>query len=126
MRTLCMVLVLLAVGCGEPPTTVPTMRAWSGSLRGIDSFAALAVRMEESDLRRASGVLEHAATGETFTWVNAETGSTWEMTPSASSRSADGAPCRRFEISARSGLEHLEEIRGIACREPTGDWQVIG
>ena len=68
--------------------------------------------------------LEQQKTGETSTWVNPDSGHKGEVTPTRTYIS-EGQPCRDFTQTVYVDGEN-EEVKGTACRQEDGTWQVTG
>jgi hypothetical protein len=67
--------------------------------------------------------LEHARSGTVLTWRNPDDGASGSFVPQPASRAPDGRICREFGQTATIGGQ-LQQIRGTACRQPDGWWQL--
>ncbi len=68
--------------------------------------------------------LETQKVGQTSTWVNPDSGHKGDITPTRTYTS-EGQACRDFTQTIYVDGEN-EEVRGTACRQEDGTWQVIG
>ncbi len=84
---------------------------------GVDSKAR---KREYASFQKA---LEKAATGETVTWKDRESGVVVRTTPTATMQTGDGRYCRTYrqEVSPNPGNRVYP---GIACRSDDGRWRI--
>jgi surface antigen len=88
-----------------------------GGLAGYGVGRAL----EEEDRRQIAHALE---VNERMRWENRETGYHYDVRPTGTYYDA-GQPCRKFRMVA--DVEgRPEEVQGTACRNPDGNWEMIG
>lgn len=81
--------------------------------------------MDERDYRMAGQALETTPTDQSTTWRNPDTGYRYSLTPTRTYESQTGRPCREFVTEAYIEGER-QVVRGTACRQPDGTWEVIG
>jgi surface antigen len=80
--------------------------------------------MDQADQAATAQVLETSPTGNTVTWRNASTGSSYEVTPVRTYQAPDNRICRDFSSWAViDGYE--EKLHGTACRMPDGSWKRV-
>lgn len=93
-----------------------------GGILGAVLGGGISKSMQRSDRMRTQSALETTRTGQTVSWVNPDTGSSYNMTPTRTYRTTQGANCRDYSLWAFiDGYE--EEVKGTACRGPDGAWQ---
>jgi surface antigen len=81
--------------------------------------------MDQADQSATARVLETSPTGNSVTWRNASTGSSYEVTPVRTYQAPDSRVCRDFSSWAViDGYE--EQLHGTACRMPDGSWKRAG
>ena len=81
--------------------------------------------MDQTDQMATARVLETSPTGNSVTWRNASTGSSYEVTPVRTYQAPDNRVCRDFSSWAViDGYE--EQLHGTACRMPDGSWKRAG
>jgi surface antigen len=80
--------------------------------------------MDQTDQAATARVLETSPTGNTVTWRNVSTGSSYEITPVRTYQASGNRVCRDFSSWAViDGYE--EQLRGTACRMPDGSWKRV-
>lgn len=94
-----------------------------GAAIGASIGADIGRQMDEADRRRAVYALEHYPTGDTYYWVNPDTGYEYGCTPVRTYRGARG-PCRDYVLYTEIDGEPAE-IEGTACRHPDGSWRAV-
>lgn len=67
--------------------------------------------------------LETVPSGTTIIWSNPRTGHSGSFTPLRTFRSGSGVWCRQFRQTFRAG-GGANEAQGIACRRPSGYWDM--
>lgn len=78
--------------------------------------------MDQTDQAATARVLETSPTGNTVTWRNPSTGSSYDVTPVRTYQTPDNRVCRDFSSWAViDGYE--EQLHGTACRMPDGRWK---
>ena len=107
------------VGDGSGRDIAIALGAIAGSMIG----ASVGRYMDEQDRTNTALVLEKNRTGETSTWKNPDTGSSYAVTPTRTYDASDQRPCREFTMDAEIGGE-TQEVYGTACRESDGSWNM--
>ena len=80
--------------------------------------------MDQTDQAATAQVLETSPTGNTVTWRNASSGSSYEVTPVRTYQAPDNRVCRDFTSWAViDGYE--EQLHGAACRLSDGRWKRV-
>ena len=69
--------------------------------------------------------LEYSRIDETTTWQNPDIGGSETLTPYHTYRTKEGRYCREFIKTVTIGGER-HQAYGTACRQPDGNWEVIG
>lgn len=78
--------------------------------------------MDQTDQAATAQALETSPTGNTVTWRNASTGTSYEVTPVRTYQAPNNRVCRDFSSWAViDGYE--EQLHGTACRLPDGSWK---
>jgi surface antigen len=91
-----------------------------GAIGGAAAGYFIGGRLDEKDKQEIAGVLEDQPLGETAIWTNPDTGTRYEVTPTATFQ-RDGQRCRRFQLSA---VDENAEVERVACRTAEGNWQI--
>ena len=107
------------IGGGSGRTAAMIGGAVLGGLAG----RAIGRHMDEQDRSMAAQALETRETHESTTWTNPDTGHEYTMTPTRTYDEA-GRPCRDFVTEAIIDGRQ-ETLRGTACRQADGSWQVV-
>jgi len=107
------------VGSGSGQLVATAAGALLGGLVGSN----IGRSMDELDRLQANNALENNETGDTSTWQNPDTGSSYAVTPTRTYES-DGGPCREYSTEAWIEGEH-ETVRGTACRQSDGTWVTL-
>jgi surface antigen len=90
-----------------------------GTVVGAAIGAEIGRRMDKADRSCVGHTLELAAPGQTVTWINRNTGVSYQLTPSDKPEGSSG--CRRFRLVA-TGNFGLSEGRTVACPAVDGTW----
>lgn len=141
---LSLLVVFVVSGCATPPTQEQTGAVIGGALGGLlgaqvgsgsgrtaaiiaGTLAGAAVggsigrTMDDVDRQRVQRTLETARDNEAVTWVNPNSGTRWEATPTQTYRTAAGTDCREYTIRAEID-GRMENVVGTACRDASGRW----
>ena len=94
--------------------------AWLGSEVGKSLDRADRLAMEQTTQR----ALEEAPVGKARTWRNPDSGHHGTVTPTSTTKAADGRYCREFRQTVNIG-DRQEEAYGTACRKPDGSWEIV-
>ncbi len=86
--------------------------------------------MDEQDKMRAEAnaqrALEYSRSGSTSTWRNPDSGHHGSITPyKAYKENTTGRYCREYTQTVTVGGK-TEKAYGTACRQPDGDWEIVG
>ncbi len=90
-----------------------------GSLSG-----SVGKSMDDTDNSKVNQTLETQKTGQTSTWTNSSSSTSFTLTPTRTFTSPTGEPCRDFTMSALINGK-TQQIYGTACRDQNGKWHVI-
>ncbi len=78
--------------------------------------------MQEADRAQTQYALETTPTGQSASWQNPDTGSSYKVVPTRTFKSEDNQDCRDFSTWAVvDGYE--EEVHGTVCRQSDGTWR---
>ena len=99
-----------------------------GAIAGGLIGGAIGSHMDANDRReseRASQqAFESAASGQTTSWSNPDSGNSGTITPTRTYQDADGQYCREYRQTIYiKGEPH--QSYGTACRQPDGSWRII-
>lgn len=92
-----------------------------GTLVGAALGGAVGRSMDENDRLKTAQALETARTGQSRTWTNPDTRTTYTVTPTRTRETTTG-PCREYTVDARIGGQD-EKVYGQACRQRDGSWR---
>jgi len=74
--------------------------------------------------RIASQALESNPTGQTSSWSNPDSGNSGTITPTRTTYTDSGQPCREYQQTVTIGGE-TQQAYGTACREADGSWRIV-
>ncbi len=95
-----------------------------GGVLGAQVGGTIGQGMDRTDQAATAQTLETSPTGNTVTWRNASTGSSYEVTPVRTYQPPGNRVCRDFTSWAViDGYE--EQLHGTACRLPDGSWKRV-
>lgn len=92
-----------------------------GGVLGAVLGREVAQRLDPSDERRAEQALE---TNNVASWEDPETGEQITVNPTETF-TRNGRTCRRYTTTVEIEGQP-ERATGIACRQETGEWEVVG
>jgi surface antigen len=95
----------------------------AGALLGAYLGGNVGRTMDEGDRVRTQQTLEATPTGQHSSWENPDSGNRYDVTPTRTRQDGD-RPCRDYMTDAWIDGQR-ETVRGTACRESDGIWQVI-
>ena len=76
--------------------------------------------LDENDRKKISQSLEESAPGSKTSWVNEDSGHSYEFTPGEKYTSSEGYECREFVQEAIINGKR-EKVDGTACKEPDNE-----
>lgn len=91
-----------------------------GTVLGAVIGAKVGRSLDEADRACMGHALELAGEHKTVVWTNSHTGVHYELTPTRNVGDAKH-PCREFTTRVTAGKAH-DMVKGVACRQGTGDW----
>ena len=94
----------------------------AGTLIGYMLAGKLMDYMDNSDRQRTYQTLESVQNNQTVAWQNPNTLADYEVTP-VNAYKVNDQDCREY-ITRATIDDHSEEIRGTACRQANGNWQI--
>jgi surface antigen len=103
-------------GSGNTAMTV------GGILAGALAGGAIARSMDPVDHGCMHEALEHTPTQESIEWQNPRNNSSYWVTPTRTTVTPDGTPCRNYTTEALTEGRR-EAYTGYACRQPDGTWR---
>jgi surface antigen len=74
--------------------------------------------------RTANQALENNPTGQSSTWNNPDSGNSGTVTPTQTTYSDSGEPCREYQTTVTVGGK-TEQAYGTACRNADGTWRIV-
>jgi len=74
--------------------------------------------------RTAGQALESSPSGQSSTWSNPDSGNSGTITPTRTSYSDSGQPCREYQQTVTIGGE-IQQAYGTACRQEGGTWRIV-
>ena len=95
-----------------------------GALLGGYLGRTIGRNMDDSD-RRQAGVALSDPNRQPSSWTNPETGYRYTVTPINDYTSATGQPCQDYIMDIDMN-GRTEQVRGTACQQSDGSWQVVG
>lgn len=98
-----------------------TIATVGGALIGAFIGGQIGNRMDDRDHERTSLALENSATGVNTTWINPDTGYSYDIQP-INTYQAEAGPCRDYTMIARIDGRN-ETVNGTACRQADGTWR---
>jgi surface antigen len=101
---------------GSPPSQPINLAAPPETLNEKDEVAAL---------ERIQYVLSEVSDGKTYFWRRWHGRLSGLVQPTVSFKDADGKVCRHLIVLMKAGVM-VKKREGIACRLPTGRWQLDG
>ena len=94
----------------------------AGTLIGYMLAGKLMEYMDNSDRQRTYQTLESVQDNHTVAWQNPNTLTDYEVTP-INAYKVNDQDCREY-ITRATIDDHSEEIKGTACRQANGNWQI--
>lgn len=94
----------------------------AGTLIGYMLAGKLMDYMDNSDRQRTYQTLESVQNNQTVAWQNPNTLADYEVTP-VNAYKVNNQDCREY-ITRATIDDHSEEIKGTACRQANGNWQI--
>ena len=99
-----------------------------GALLGFFIGSEVGKSLDKADQlyaeRTADQALETNPTGQSSTWNNPDSGNSGTITPTRTSYTDSGQPCREYQQTVTIGGE-TPQAYGTACRQPDGSWKII-
>lgn len=105
---------MVAIGAGV------LLGAFAG--REIGKSLDKADRLEAE--RTANNALEYNKSGETSSWTNPDSGHQGTITPTQTTYTDSGQPCREYQQTVTIGGK-TEQAYGTACRQADGSWKIV-
>jgi surface antigen len=94
-----------------------------GAVAGILVGGAIGRSMDTTDQGCVGQTLEYAPDRQPVVWQNPGSGAQYQVTPVSTFEPQPGHYCREYTSQAVIGGRN-EEVRGTACRQPDGSWQI--
>ncbi len=104
-------------GSGKVAATI------GGAVIGALVGSSIGRTMDVADQHCVGYTLEHAPDKRRIVWDNPDNGYHYAVTPTRTFE-RDGRYCREYETTASIG-GRPEIVRGTACRQPDGSWQIV-
>src|SRR3990167_9165627 len=82
--------------------------------------------MDNTDHAASATAMKNNSTNQTTQWVNANTHTTYTMTPTSGFFTIDGNPnCRKFHFTSTCAAGKTKNSTGTACLTQDGAWRTI-
>ncbi len=98
-----------------------------GALLGFFIGSEVGKSLDKADQlyaeRTAGQALESNPTGQSSGWTNPDSGNSGTITPTRTSYSDSGQPCREYQQTVTIDGK-TERAYGRACRQPDGSWKI--
>lgn len=94
-----------------------------GTVLGAVIGSKIGAEVDAGDRGCMGQAFELAGERKTVVWTNATTGVTYRLTPTRNS-SDRRSPCREFTTKVSKKKHRAETIKGVACRQANGEWQI--
>lgn len=99
-----------------------------GALLGFFIGQEVGASLDKADQlyaeRTADQALETNPSGERSTWSNPDSGNSGTITPTRTSYSEAGQPCREYQQTVTIGGE-TQQAYGTACRQADSSWRIV-
>ena len=99
-----------------------------GALLGFFIGSEVGKSLDKADQlyaeRNAGQALESNPTGQSSSWSNPDSGNSGTITPTRTSYSDSGQPCREYQQTVTIGGE-TQQAYGTACRQEDGTWRIV-
>jgi len=99
-----------------------------GTLLGFFIGSEVGKSLDKADQlyaeRTADQALETKPTGQSSTWNNPDSGNSGTFTPTRTSYTDSGQPCREYQQTVTIGGE-TQQAYGTACRQADGSWRIV-
>lgn len=96
-----------------------------GALAGGLIGGAIGKNMDDTDKLKMNSALDSNAVGQPAYWRNANSGASYQMTPTRNVTVGDNSYCREYRTTANIAGKR-QQVYGTACRQPDGTWQNVG
>jgi len=94
----------------------------AGALAGAFLGNAIGKSMDEQDRMKMTRALDNNNAGQPAYWKNANTGSTYKVTPTKNVSVGGNKYCREYQTIATINGQQ-QRMYGTACRQPDGSWK---
>lgn len=95
-----------------------------GAILGVLIGGQIGRNMDDADHACVGQAMEYAEEGQTVAWVDPDSGTHYQVRPTSTRKSADGAYCREYQATAE--IEGRQQhTYGTACRQPDGTWRML-
>lgn len=95
-----------------------------GTLAGAFLGGAVGKSMDDTDQLKMQRALESNPVGKPAYWQNANSGTSYTVTPVKNVNVNGNKYCREYNTTAVIGGKQ-QQIYGTACRQPDGSWKVV-
>jgi surface antigen len=83
--------------------------------------SVIGAKMDVVDQNCVGNAMEFAPDQRRILWRNADNGLTYTVVATQTFQNNGGTYCREYDASAVIGSQ-LQQVHGVACRQPTGTW----
>jgi len=96
----------------------------AGALAGVLIGGSIGRSMDEADQYCAAQAFEHARPNQVVAWRDPD-GAAYQVQPARKFQDETGRYCREFTSKVTIG-GRPQKAFGTACRQPDGDWEIVG
>jgi len=96
----------------------------AGTLAGVLIGGSIGRSMDEADQYCAAQAFEQARPNQVVAWQNPD-GAAYQVQPARQFQDHSGRYCREFTSKVTIG-GRPQQAYGTACRQPDGDWEIVG
>lgn len=101
-----------------------TVAIIAGAVLGAAIGRSIGESMDNVDRHCLGTTLEHAPANRTVVWRDEQTGRDYAVRPEDTYIGDGGGICRNYTMRVTVGGQ-AQTGRGVACRQPDGDWRIV-
>ena len=94
-----------------------------GTIAGVALGSYIGSYMDRSDQQQVNRTLETMPSNRPVSWQNPDSGHQYQMVAQPAFQTNQGTYCREFLTEAYIHNQ-VEQMYGMACRQPDGSWKV--
>ena len=96
----------------------------AGTVAGAIIGGKIGQHMDQEDKAKMNQTLDNNSVGQPGYWRNANTGTTYKVTPVKNVTVGNNKYCREYKTSADIAGKQ-QQMYGTACRQPDGTWKAV-